>query len=224
MYQEAVAFKKQKECKVYCACHNICIHGQIVNQSQIPNHIEFSHFLDFNDTCNKVQKIKNGSIKLSNCSSVAVTPGGTNPSCQMEVSCLECNTSFHVSLPSKSYHKSNNFFCQKQNNNIINDRSKKRSYSAEGSMGSIYAESLPSSMRLLFERQGTDFDTFGFLENEFEADHSNVYYESDFEISNDYDQDYDIMFSNNSESLVEGFSDLGKYMFDNDQIGCLLDA
>ena len=183
-----------------------------------------SHFLDFNNTCNEIQKIKNGSIRLSNCSSVAVTPGGTNPSCQIEVKCLECNTTFHVCLLHKGYNKSNEIFCQKQT--LKRDRFKKRSYSAEGSMGSIYAESLPSSMRLLFERQSTDSDTFGFtLDNELGADSESEFIGSDFQISNeDEDQDYDIMFSTTSEKIVEGFSDLGRYMLDVSPIGCLINV
>lgn len=216
--------KEQRECKVCCSCHNICIYGQSLNHTLAPHHCELSHFLDFNDTCNEIQKIKNGSIRLSNCSSVAVTPGGTNPTCQMEVRCLECNTTFHVYLYSKGFNKSNEIFCQKQNS--AKDRSKKRSYSAEGSMGSIYAESLPSSMRLLFERQAIDMDTFGFsLENEFDAETDTDYVGSDFQITNDIeDQDYDIMFSNDSDDVVDGYSDLGRYMKDASSFGCLIDV
>lgn len=57
-------------------------------------------------------------------------------------------------------------------------------------------------------------DTFGFTsENEFDPDSDTVYVGSDFQISNDdEDQDYDIMFSNTSEGVVEGYSDLGRYM------------
>ena len=215
---------KQRECKVCCSCHNICIYGESLNHSLVPHHFEISHFLDFSDTCNEIQKIKNGSIRLSNCSSVAVTPGGTNPTCQLEIRCLECNTTFHVYNLSKGFNKSNEIFCQKQD--PAKERTRKRSYSAEGSMGSIYAESLPSSMRLLFERQTTDMDTFGFSsENEFDPDSDTVYVGSDFQISNDdEDQDYDIMFSNTSEGVVEGYSDLGRYMLESSSIGCLIDV
>lgn len=224
MHLKNLNYKKQRECKICCSCHNVCIYGECQNRSMCPHRFEMSHFLDFNDTCNEIQKIKNGSIRLSNCSSVAVTPGGSNPSCQLEVRCLECNTAFHVYLFHKGHNKSNEVFCQKQNSN--KERSKKRSYSAEGSMGSIYAKSLPSSMRLLFERQEIDSDTFGFtMENEFEADSDTEFYGSDFQISNcDEDQDYDIMFSNSSESIVEGYTNLGRYMLDANSIGCLIDV
>ena len=100
MYLSNPSCKKQRECKVCCTCHNICVYGESVNQSLV--HHEISHFLDLNDTCHEIQEIKKGSIRLLNFSSVAVTQCGANPSCQIEVKCLECHAVFHVCLTNNS--------------------------------------------------------------------------------------------------------------------------
>lgn len=228
MYLCNLSSNEQRKCQVCCSCHNICVYGETANHSELNNHCEILHFLDLNETSNEVQKIKNGSIKLSNCSSIAVTPGGTNASCHIQLRCLECNTTFHICLLNKEYNRPNKFFCQKQKT-CNSSRHKKRSYSAEGSMSSIYAKSIPSSMRLLFERQAIDFDTLGFsIDNEIEDIPEKNYATSDLHILyDDEDQDFDIMFSNTSDRLnihPEGYSDLGKYMFDNNQFGYLIDA
>ena len=93
-------------------------------------------------------------------------------------------------------------------------------------MGSIYAESIPSSMRLLFERQETDSDTFGFSsDSELCADSEIEFTGPDFLISDgEEDQDFDIMFSSSSENFVEGYSELGLYMVNTNQNGCLIDV
>ncbi|OHT07549.1 hypothetical protein TRFO_05183 [Tritrichomonas foetus] len=178
-----------------CSCHNVCIRGDRVSSNNRPTHRHSHSHLNF-ESYSPVFQIHTGSIRLSNTSMVTVSPTGAR---EIEVTCLGCQTKFLV------YASRKGAFCQKEDA-LPNKRS--RSFSTEGSLGSIYSDMVPSSLRQLFDRKDDSFE----LELPDEELDASIVLSSNLE--QDEDSDYELMFSNVSDRFVGCYASVGKFVTD----------